>query len=202
MMKRIFSLMVAAALALCGMAMATEVPPPEAATDADSDWYMAVLTDAELMEQFPYRAFADVNGEGIPVLFIATKADAFIGDEDRARLYACVDGEAKQLMEIGGVAGEMFYVNAEEHTLTYFYRYSGEGHIEVYNLKDGERKFRPRLVLVTKVDRYGPFHAPDGDNTEQVYFQDDEPIDEAAYEALMDKYANEKDLIAFEAIEK
>lgn len=195
MMKRIFSLMVAAAMVLCGMAMAE-------ATDAGSDWYMAVLTDAEITEQFPYRAFADVNGDGgssapsVPVLFISTTEESFIGDEDHARLYACVDGEAKQLKEIGGNAGEQFYVNAEEHTITYFYRLSGEGHIEVYNLKDGE------LVLLTKADSYGPFHAPDGENAEQVYFQDDEPIDEAAHEALMDKYANEKDMIAFEAIEK
>ena len=185
MMKRIFSLMVAAAMVLCGMAMA------EAATDAGSDWYMAVLTDAEITEQFPYRAFADVNGDSVPALFISTTEESFIGDEDHARLYACVDGEAKQLMEIGGNAGEMFYVNADEHTLTYFYRLSGEGHIEVYNLKDGA------LELLTKADSYGPFHAPDGENAEQVYMQDDEPIDEAAHEALMDKYANEKDLIAY-----
>ena len=194
MFKRMFCLLTALALMTCGLAMA-EVLLAEAAPlaeGADSDWYMAVLADPELTKQFPCHAFVDVNGDGVPVLIVSTTEDSFITGEDAARVYIYANGEPKPVMDVGYSGGEIFYCNQEEHTLTYFYRFSGEGHIEVYHVKDGA------LELLTKADRYGPFHSPEGDNTEEVYFQDGEPIDETACEALCEKYANDKDVITYE----
>lgn len=191
MMKRLFCILMAVALMLCGLAMAEEKPMAEG---ADSDWYMAVLTDPELSAQYPYHAFVDVNGDGVPVLIISTTEDSFITAEDGAKVYVYADGAPRAVMEVGHSGGEMFYCNAEEHTLTYFYRFSGEGHIEVYHVRDGA------LELVTKADQYGPFHGPEGDNTEEIAFQDGEPIDMAACEALCKKYANEEMVISYEKL--
>ena len=182
-MKKWIVWLLVAALSLCCAALAE--------ADGD-DWTGQVLTDEALMAEYPYRALVDVNGDGAPVLIISTTGDAFIGAEDRAILYVCADGAPKQVMEIGGGGGEMFYCNAEEHTLTHFYRLSGEGHIEVYRI-DGDA-----LEPVTTADTYSPFHAPeDGDNEESVYLQDGAAIDEAASVALWAKYAGEADAISY-----
>ena len=192
MMNRLFCGLIALALMLCGLAMAEEKPLAEG---ADSDWYMAVLTDEAIAKQYPYHAFVDVNGDGVPVLIVSTTEDSFISGEDGARVYVYAGGEARPVMEVGYSGGEIFYCNAEEHTLTYFYRFSGEGHIEVYHVKDGG------LELVLKADRYGPFHGPEGDNTEEIYFRDGEPIDEAACEALCEQYTSEKDAVTYEKLQ-
>ena len=182
MMKKLIAALMIAVLALTGAGFAGNV--------AGSDWYMQALDTTE----YPYHAFIDVNGDGVPLLIVSTTQEAFIGDEDRAILYACAEDGPKQVMEIGGNGGEKFYCNAEEHTLTHYYRFSGEGHMEVYNVVGDE------LALVTRVDSYGPFHAPEAyDNQESVYLQDGETIDEATSAALWDLYANDADEVAYEA---
>ena len=166
----------------------------ETAEGAGSDWYMAVLTDPEIMEQYPCHSFVDVNENGVPVLIVTTTENAFITDEDQGRVYVYDAGEPKLVMEVGGQAGEKFYGNLDSHTLTYYYRMSGEAHIEVYEARDGA------LTLVTKVDSYEPNHGPAGDAEGTVYFQDDEEISPEDGEALFEQYAGEDDVITYEEL--
>lgn len=163
------------------------------ATDAGSDWYMAVLSDEAMAAEYPYHAFVDVNGDGVPALIISTTKDPFIGAEDKARLYLCKDGEAALTMEIGGNGGEMFYFNADEHTLTYYSRLSGEAHIVVYKVEDGV------LVQQLTADCYGPHHYPEEDTDQQVYLKDGEKITEEEGEALCGQYTAEDAAVTYEA---
>ena len=186
-MKRTLALLTALLMLLTALAVAET----ELAEGADSDWYMKVLTDEAITEQFPCRCFADVNGDGVPVLIVTTTEDDFIGAKDYGRVYIYDAGEPRLAMEVGGAGGERFYCNNDEHTLTHYYRFSGEGHIEVFTVGGGA------LTPVTKVDSYGPFHGPTGDNDDSVYFQDDQPIDEAACAALFDRYAADGDVLTY-----
>ena len=161
------------------------------AKGADSDWYMKALNDASLMEQYPYHAFADVNGDGVPVLFLSSTEKAFIGGEDKACMMVYDNNQPKTLKEIGGAGGEKFYCSAEEHTITWYSRLSGEGHIEVYELKDGE------LNKITDAATYAPHHHPEKDNAEQLYLQDGKEITEEASDALWEKYAADADEISY-----
>lgn len=182
MFRKLMSLTLAALLALTAAAFAEDV---------GNDWYTQVLADEALAAEYPYCALLDVNGDGAPLLALSTTGNAFIGAEDRAVLYAWA-GEARQVMAIGGNAGEKLYCNPGEHTLTYYYRYSGEGHLEVYRVNAGA------LELLTKLDDYAPFHAPeDGDNREHVRLQDGAPIDEAISDALWALYANDADAVIY-----
>ena len=176
----------------------TVAPPAEtteaetsAAAGADSDWYMKVLSDADLMKEYPYHSFVDVNGDGVPVLFLSTVEKSFIGGEDKACMIVYDAGSPKTVKEIGGAGGEKFICNTSEHTVTWFHRLSGEGHIEVFSLKDGE------LVPVTTVDSYGPHHYPEKDNAEQLFLQDGREISEEEHDALWAKYANEADEVTY-----
>ena len=164
------------------------------AEGADSDWYMNVLADPQLSGQFPYHAFADVNGNGVPVLIVSTTESAFIGAEDQARVYVYAGGEPKQVMELGQAGGEKLYCNPDSHTLTHYSRLSGEGHLEVYSVKDGA------LELVTTVDNYAPNHGPNGDNAEAIYLQDGKAITEAEFEALFCQYAGDDEEITYEKL--
>ena len=156
-----------------------------------SDWYMQVLTDPAVTAEYPYCAFVDLNGDGNPALIVSTTEDSFIGDEDHAILYLDADG-ARQAMEIGGNAGEVFYANLDEHTLTHYSRMAGEGHLAVYSVSGGE------LTPVTTLDYYAQHHAPtQPDNEDPVYLQDNNPIDETTYDALKDKYAKDGDAISY-----
>ncbi len=164
------------------------------AEGADSDWYMNVLADPQLSGQFLYHAFADVNGDGVPVLIVSTTESAFIGAEDQARVYVYAGGEPKQVMELGQAGGEKLYCNPDSHTLTHYSRLSGEGHLEVYSVKDGA------LELVTTVDNYAPNHGPNGDNAEAIYLQDGKAITEAEFEALFGQYAGDDEEITYEKL--
>ena len=166
----------------------------EMADGADSDWYMSVLADPEMSGQFPYHSFADVNDNGVPVLIVTTTEEAFIGAEDQGRVYVYADGEAKLVKEVGGGAGEKFFLNGDSHTLTYYNRVSGEEHIEVYSVADGA------LNLVTKVDSYQQGHGPEGDDAEARFFQDDKAITEAECEALFGQYAGDDEVITYEKL--
>ena len=128
MMKKLIALLMAALLALSAFACAET----EMAEGADSDWYMAVLADEEISAALPYHAFADVNGDGVPVLIVTTTEDSFITDEDYGFVFLYRDGAPEKAMVFGGMGGEKFFCNADDHTLTYYSRLSGEEHIEVY----------------------------------------------------------------------
>ena len=163
------------------------------AEDAGSDWYMKVLTDEAITAEFPCRAFVDVNGDGVPALFVATTDKAFIGDADRARLYLCRDGEAELAMEIGGGAGDEFFCNPQDHTITHYSRMSGERHIEVYTVENGA------LAKQLTADSYAPHHYPEADTEEGVYLRNGEKITEAECDALFDQYVTEENMVACEA---
>jgi hypothetical protein len=92
-MKKVLTLIIALLFALT--ALTASQAETKMAEGADSDWYMNVLADPELSRQFPYHAFADVNGDGVPVLIVSTTESAFIGAEDQARVYVYSDGEPK-----------------------------------------------------------------------------------------------------------
>lgn len=164
------------------------------AEGADSDWYMAVLDDSGITAQFPYHAFVDVNGDGVPVLIVSTTEEAFISAEDQARVYVYANGEPKQVMEVGQAGGEKFYCNADEHTLTHYSRLSGESHLDIFQVKDGA------LETVTTVDEYQPNHGPNGDNADPIYLQDGAEITEAEFNALNDRYAAEDQVVTYEKL--
>ena len=165
------------------------------AEGADSDWYMAVLADEGILAEYPYHAFVDVNGDGVPALLISTTQDSFITGEDAGRVYVYADGEAKQAMEFGLGGGDIFYGSLDAHALTHFSRLSGEGHYEVYTLADGA------LTLTATADSYAPHHAPEADNAEQLYLMNGEAVTEAEFEAFTALYASEADAITYEAMD-
>jgi hypothetical protein len=100
-------------------------------------------------------------------------------------------GSPKTVKEIGGAVGEKFICNTAEHTVTWYHRLSGESHIEVYSLKDGEPE------LITAADSYGPHHYPEKDNAEELYLRDGKEISKEELDALWDKYANEADEVTY-----
>ena len=200
-MKRELTVLMAAMAAVCGLAGCGGKTPAAShaassettvtAKGADSDWYMEALTDAALKEKYPFHCFADVNGDGVPVLFMSSTEDSFIGDEDRACMIIYDNGSPKIVKEIGGNAGERFYGSPEEHTVTWFSRMSGEGHFEVYRVADGS------LETVTTADFYGPHHYPQKDSAETLCFQDGKEISEKDSDALWEKYTSESDQVTY-----
>ena len=159
--------------------------------DAGSDWYTEYLSDASVKEKYPYSSFADVNGDGVPVLFLSTTEKAFIGDGDMACMVVCRDGKAEVVKEIGNAGGEKFYCDTEEHTVTWFSRLSGEGHIEVYNVKDGT------LEKITSADHYAAHHYPEKDNADTIYLLDGEEVSEADFNEVWDKYASDANEVTY-----
>ena len=195
--RKLLSALLVCALLIGGgaMALAENIAPAQNAIPAeyaDSDWYMEILNDAELMAQYPHYAFVDVNENGVPALFITTTGDPFITDADSGLLFGCADGKPIQLMAFGGQAGESFYSNEVIHTLTYFNRSAGEMHIQVFTLGDGV------LIPVTTADTYSPGHAPEGNNAETVYLQDGNPISEEKSDTLWQTYANDLNIVSFD----
>ena len=166
----------------------------EMAEGADSDWYMKALTDKDLLSKYSYCTFIDVNKNGVPALIMSTTKEGFIGDEDRACLIIYDKGEPKTVKEIGGKGGESFYYNEDENVLTYFSRLSGEGHIEICELKDGEMK------VVKTADQYSPHHAPDVDNADTLYRVDGKEVSEKEFTEVWDKYAKDDYKVTYEAI--
>ncbi len=202
-MKRELTVLMAAIVTVCGLSgcggktpaasQAASAETTVTAKGADSDWYMEALTDAALKEKYPFHCFADVNGDGVPVLFMSSTEDSFIGDEDRACMIVYDNGRPKIVKEIGGNGGERFYCSPEEHTVTWYSRLSGEGHFEVYRVADGS------LEIVTAVDSYGPHHYPQKDSTEKLSFQDGKEISEKESDALWEKYTSENEQVTYTA---
>ena len=199
MLKKWIAVLLAALLALSAFACAETAEEASEDADmaegADSDWYMAVLTDPEITGDYPYHSFVDVNGDGVPVLIVSSTESAFLGEEDHGLMYVYKDGEPELALTFGGTSGEKIYCNADTHTLTHYARMAGEEHIQVYEAKDGA------LTLITQVDRYEPNHGP-AENAEAVTcFQDDQEISPEDGEALFALYADEGNVITFGALE-
>ena len=192
-MKKFLTLALAVLFAMA--AMTASLAEAGMAEGADSDWYMDILADGAVTAEYPYHAFVDVNGDGVPVLLISTTQDSFITAEDKAIVYLYDNGAPKQVMEAGGGGGDIFYANTDEHTLTHFSRLSGESHIEVYHAVNGA------LELVTKLDTYQPNHGPNGDNAEPLCYQDDAEITQEAADELIALYATDN-AITYEATEQ
>ena len=125
------------------------------------------------------------------VLFLSTTEKAFIGDGDMACMVVCKDGKAEVVKEIGNAGGEKFYCDTEEHTVTWFSRLSGEGHIEVYNVKDGT------LEKITSADHYAAHHYPEKDNADTIYLLDGEEVSEADFNEVWDKYASDANEVTY-----
>ena len=190
--------MVVCSLAACGGTTSTpkDTNTAEATTEslAGSDWYQGVLTDQATKDQYSFHQFKDINGDNVPELFLSTTEADFIGDEDKACVMAFVDGEAKTLMEIGGNAGEKFFVNEDQHTLTHYSRMSGEGHLEVFTLDGGE------LTAAGTSDTYGPQHDPNGSNAENTFYLDGEKASEDDYNSFFTLNADDANVITYVAI--
>lgn len=209
MMKRALFVLAAGMLAIgslagCGTGAAKKAESTTAAVEAaaettaeaaGSDWYNKALTDQELTGKYPYYKMIDVNKDGVPVLIMSSTDQAFIGDEDRASLMIYSDGEAKVVKEIGGKAGESFYYNEAENYISYYSRMSGEGHLEVCQVKDGE------LAVVKTFDYYAPHHNPEVDNDEAIYRIDGEDVSEADYTKAWNGFAAEDCAVTYEAIQ-
>ena len=176
-MKKILIMLLAVVFACTALTVSLAEAPA-------TDWYTTVLSDEAVAAEYPCHAIVDINGDGIPVLIVSTTEDSFITFEDKGIVYLCDQGAPKQVMEVGGQGGEIFYANMEEHTLTHFSRLSGEGHYEVFHVADGA------LEPVTQIDYYAPRHGP-VDSDQPLYYQDGETIDEAAANELIDLYAGD-----------
>ena len=197
-MRRKLIVLMAAIAAVCGLAgcggktpAASQAETSVTAKGADSDWYMEALNDEALIKDYPFHCFVDVNGDGVPVLFMSSTEDSFIGDGNWACMIIEDNGSPKIVKEIGGKGGERFYCDPVEHTVTWFSRMSGEGHFEVYRVADGS------LEIVTAVDSYGPHHYPQKDSAETICFQDGKEISEKEADALWKKYTSESNEISY-----
>ena len=60
----------------------------------------------------------DVNGDGVPVLFLSTTEEAFISGQDQACMVVFRDGKAEVVKEIGNAGGNKIYCDTGEHTVT------------------------------------------------------------------------------------
>ena len=182
-MKEKMLKILALVLAMACLAAAAALAEAGMAEGADSDWYMDILADESILAQYPYHAFVDINGNGVPVLIISTTEDKFIGAEDKGVVYVYSEGAPKEVLEIGGGGGDILYCNLDEHALAHYSRLSGEEHIAVCHV-NGDA-----LEPVILADYYAAHHAPDVDNDEALYFLDGEAVDEAAYREVSDLYA-------------
>ena len=155
-------------------------------------WCEEVLNDPSMTDGYPYYRLLDIDQDGTDELFLSSTEGAFIGAEDRAKLIACVDGEAMMLMEIGGVAGESFSYDPADHSLFYYSRLSGEEHIVQYQYENG------LLSELQTSDQYDEFHDPEtGDNPDDTYYLNGEQVAEEAAEALWDQFDDRAEAITY-----
>ncbi len=168
----------------------------EATTEslAEGDWYQGVLTDQATKDHYSFHQLKDINGDDVPELFLSTTEADFIGDEDKACVMAFIDGEAKTLLEIGGNAGEKFFVNESQHTLAHYSRGSGESHLEIFTLDEGE------LTPAGTADYYASFHDPNEDNKEANYYLDEEKVSEDNCNSFYTQNADDSMVITYVAI--
>lgn len=193
-MKEKMLKILALVLAMACFAAAAALAEAGMAEGADSDWYMDILADESILAEYPYHAFVDINGNGVPVLIVSTTEDKFIGAEDKGIVYLYSEGAPKAVLEVGGGGGDILYCNLDEHALAHYSRLSGEEHIAVCHV-NGDA-----LEPVIVADCYAAHHAPDVDNDEALYYLDGEAVDEAAYQEVADLYALDN-AVYYEAME-
>ncbi len=162
----------------------------------DEEWIKDILDDASIKSNYPYWRLIDINQDGVSEMILSTTEESFISDMDKACLIANVDGEGMILLEIGESAGDTFYYSPDEKALTWYYRSSGEKHIEAYQLKNGE------LEEIGTADIYDQHHYPQGDNAETVYLLDGKEASEEECTEFWNKYAPEDGAVTYEALPK
>ena len=196
--------MVVCSLAACGVTTSTPIDNTtaenntitEATTEnfTDDDWYQVVLRDQATKDQYSFHQLKDINGDDVSELFLSTTEADFIGDEDKACIMAYVDGEAKTLMEIGGNAGEKFFVNENQHTLVHYSRGSGESHLEIFTLDEGE------LTPAETADYYAGYHDPNEEAAEKHYYFNGEKVSEDILNSFYELNADDSMVITYVAI--
>lgn len=159
---------------------------------AAEDWYKTVLEDEATKKDYPFYALLDINQDGQDELFLSTTEDHFIGDEQKACLMAYDQGEVKTLQEIGGAGGEYWIYSQSDAVLSYFSRLSGESHIVLEKLENGE------LKEVSKADYYGPHHYAEEDNEEALYIIDGEKVSTEDGESYWEQYGNDAGALTYE----
>jgi hypothetical protein len=132
---------------------------------------------------YPCCRSVDVNGDGVPVLFLSTTEEAFISDQDQACMVVFRDGKAEVVKEVGNAGGDKFYCDTDEHTVTLYSRLSGERHLEVYSVKDGN------LEMTASADCYGEHRYPENDNEDKICLLDGEEVSEEDFNKVWDQYA-------------
>ncbi len=162
----------------------------------DEEWVKEILNDASIKSNYPYWRLIDIDQDGASEMILSTTEKAFITDMDKACLIANVAGEGVILLEIGESAGDTFYYSPEEKALTWYYRSSGEKHIEAYQLKDGE------LEEIGTADFYEQHHYPEGDNAETVYLLNGKEVSEEECTEFWNKYVSEDGAVTYEALPK
>jgi hypothetical protein len=184
----------------CGSSQKQEAETQEATTQvvdetentAPEDWYKEILADEATQKEYPYYRLLDVNLDGVDELFLSTTEKHFIGAEDKACLISDYNGDIKTLQEIGGQGGEYWIWGKVDATLSYYSRLSGESHIILYNLKNGE------LVQVATADYYAAHHYPEEDTDEAKFMIDGKEVAEEEYDSFYEQYGNEAGAIDFE----
>ena len=169
--------------------------PSDTGETVDENWYKKVLEDESIKKEYSYYSLQDINLDGTDELFLSTTAKDFIGFEDKACLMANVNGEAKTLQEIGGAGGEYWICHQSDATLTYYSRLSGEEHIILYKLENGE------LKEISTADTYDPHHYTEKDNDKTLYFIDKKEVSKEEAESYWEQYGNEAGAITYDLIE-
>ncbi len=174
--------------------------PEKATTQAETtqveaaaeDWYKTVLEDEATKKEYPYYALVDIDLDGQDELFLSTTEEHFIGDDQKACVMTYYEGEVKTLQEIGGAAGEYWIYGQSDATLSYFSRMSGESHIVLEKLENGE------LKEISTADYYGPHHYTEEDNAEAVYLIDGEKVSTEDGESYYEQYGNDAGALTYE----
>ena len=157
-------------------------------------WYDQVLADPGTKEDYAAYRLIDIDQDGVEELFLSTTEDSFISDIDKACVLAQTGEDITYLLEIGASAGDAFFYSEAEKALTWYYRSSGERHLEVYQLKDGA------LDKIATADIYDPNHHPEKENKETVYLVNGEEVSEKECTAFWDKYALDEYAVSYEPL--
>lgn len=171
---------------------AAAVQEADAGQETGSGWVTEYLSDESVREKYPCCRSIDVNGDGVPVLFLSTTEEAFIGDQDQACMVVFGDGKAEVVKEVGNAGGDKFYCDTDEHTVTLYSRLSGERHLEVYSVKEGN------LEMTASADYYGEHRYPENDNEDKIYLLNGEEVSEEDFNEVWDQYAADANEVTYE----
>ncbi|MBR5047117.1 MAG: hypothetical protein IKX76_02660 [Eubacterium sp.] len=157
-------------------------------------WYDQVLDDPSTKEDYAAYRLIDIDQDGVEELFLSTTEDSFITDLDKACVLHQTGEDIIYLLDIGGAAGDAYYYSEAEKTLTWYYRSSGEEHIEVYLLKNDA------LEKVGTSDIYEPGHHPEKENKETVYLVNGKEVSEKECTEFWDKYAADDYAVSYDPL--